>query len=283
MSLPPTPSPIVLPPPLSTNISTIEYPPSSTSSSSSIVSRQSSVRSTNSVQAVPIRSPIRGPLANKNKPPIVSSIPYDSEGSTAVQSMNYFTTTGQIHNNNNNNNNGNISPNYFNAAPMMRQVSDGTSGATSSNIYPNSNGNGIISSSRNNSTTGLLDSFTFGNSYPIDTNRSHTAIEDLDPDTSSTDECSDRLPSSLNMKGTHLEVEERPLVPRAASSNLSDKPAVKIIPGVSEKQEDSSMLIMRKTASDFKFGEVLGEGSYSTVSFCSLLPFPSLLLIHRNR
>lgn len=48
--------------------------------------------------------------------------------------------------------------------------------------------------------------------------------------------------------------EERPDVGRLVSETLSDRPATE------------EGVLLRKTAGDFVFGDVLGEGSYSTVS-----------------
>lgn len=59
----------------------------------------------------------------------------------------------------------------------------------------------------------------------------------------------------------------RPEVERAGSSNLSDKPAAREMT-VKERDREGSVgtVVLRKTVGDFTFGEILGEGSYSTAS-----------------
>lgn len=54
----------------------------------------------------------------------------------------------------------------------------------------------------------------------------------------------------------------RPPTERAPSSTLSDKPAKMAVSG----SNGAEIMIVRKTVADFMFGDVLGEGSYSTVS-----------------
>lgn len=69
---------------------------------------------------------------------------------------------------------------------------------------------------------------------------------------------------------TTLLAELRPGAERAASSTLSDKPARMAVGGLN----GAEMVVVRKTVADFDFGDVLGEGSYSTVSpppFCALV------------
>lgn len=57
--------------------------------------------------------------------------------------------------------------------------------------------------------------------------------------------------------------EVRPNPARASSSTLSAQPATR--PANSRQGSNASIIVVRKTVGDFVFGEVLGEGSYSTV------------------
>ena len=59
----------------------------------------------------------------------------------------------------------------------------------------------------------------------------------------------------------------RPGAARAGSSTLSDKPARMAISGLN----GAEIMIVRKTVGDFTFADVLGEGSYSTVSHPSIV------------
>lgn len=59
----------------------------------------------------------------------------------------------------------------------------------------------------------------------------------------------------------------RPEVEGAPASNLSDQPAVREMTAMErERQGSVGTIVLRKTVGDFTFGEILGEGSYSTVS-----------------
>lgn len=60
--------------------------------------------------------------------------------------------------------------------------------------------------------------------------------------------------------------EERPPLQKGDGSTLSDQPATR--PVNSRQGSAASVIVLRKTISDFQFGEILGEGSYSTVSPC---------------
>lgn len=72
--------------------------------------------------------------------------------------------------------------------------------------------------------------------------------------------------------GVEPNVEERPSLEQT-SSRLSDGPPTRPILG---RQGSAGDVVLRKTVGDFKFGEILGEGSYSTVSQ-HVLPFGFLL------
>ena len=52
--------------------------------------------------------------------------------------------------------------------------------------------------------------------------------------------------------------------PRLDSEHLSAGPPTR--PGNDRQGSNASLIVLRKTVADFQFGEVLGEGSYSTVS-----------------
>lgn len=59
--------------------------------------------------------------------------------------------------------------------------------------------------------------------------------------------------------------EKRPEMMRADASTLSEQPPTR--PANSREGSAGSVVVIRKTVGDFTFGEVLGEGSYSTVSW----------------
>lgn len=79
--------------------------------------------------------------------------------------------------------------------------------------------------------------------------------------------------NSAPSEGGGAEKNLRPEVGRHASSNLSDKPARRELSALEKLKEGekegggspNASVLVRKTVTDFEYGDVLGEGSYSTV------------------
>lgn len=257
-------SPLPTPTATSTISSSIlDFSPSlSNSSSSSIISRQSSCRSTTSVIAVPFKQPVRGPLAGNQK---IKSTATGVGGGGGGGG-------------------GGANP-YFSAAPMRRK---GSNGANGGNSYPSSllNGNGNGVSANASASANGLDSFTFGKTYPTPSTSTNgdegtRKVERKEEQEENEEDIMERTRDSVIL-------DERPIIPRAGSSTLGNQPAIKLIPTGSTigeggtGAEELNAMIIRKTPSDFKFGEVLGEGSYSTVCLSSSSSYQSSSHKHSN-
>lgn len=134
---------------------------------------------------------------------------------------------------------------YFSGAPIMRKVSDNTDVGVGG--YPA--GLSTLHAHANGSTSGLTTGAGLGVGAP-------TSLRSQQHNT-------------YDEKGKERDEEElleRPEVLRNGSSTLSSKPAKVRIGDAGE-----TVLVIRKTVADYKFGDILGEGSYSTVRYLSYL------------
>ncbi|SCV68054.1 BQ2448_175 [Microbotryum intermedium] len=248
------------------------------SASSSIVSRQSSIRSTSSVVAVPIRKPIRGPPAAYG---VCPPTPMSNHLHFSPDSYSNSDSTSMTRNNSSgSNHSAQLVGDNFDSGEPVPSDSDRTGEhfVESHHRYSSTStpiGFDITPGLRN---LVVSDQQTPFPPTPPGPSRSSTAraIVDLGSSPSRPSSQLGTSPAStttvtqpspaLNPRPTppSLQIGRRTL-DRASSSNLSDQPALRRVDS-KDPSSSASVMVVRKTPQDFVFGRTIGQGSYSTVT-----------------
>ncbi|KDE03549.1 AGC/PDK1 protein kinase [Microbotryum lychnidis-dioicae p1A1 Lamole] len=258
------------------------------SASSSIVSRQSSIRSTSSVVAVPIRKPIRGPSAayGASSPPTpMPNHPHFSSDQYSHSSL-YSMPMARNSSSGSHHSAQLVGENFDSGDSVVPIPSSGSGDKAEYFDDPHHPFSTVSTPLGFDLTSGLRDlnvsdlRAPSSSAAPPGPSRSSTARGFVEVGTAVTptrqsSQLGTSPASMMTIKQTSPQSNPLPIPPalqiarpswnRASSSNLSDQPALRKV-DPKDPSSNPSVMVVRKTPQDFVFGQTLGQGSYSTVS-----------------